>query len=286
MKTSFLEPTTVAEAASLLAQYGDDARVIAGGASLVLLLAHRMVTPAMLVSLGRVRGHDSIRREAEGLRLGALAHLRDVERSGAVRDFCPALARAYGVVGNVRVRNQGTVGGNLGEADYASDPPAMLLALDASVNATGAAGARGIPLGDFFLGFYSTALKPDEIMTSVFVPNLPLAARTSYLKFTSRSNEGRPSVAVAAVASLDDVGRCREIRVAVGAAIDIPRRLPEVEAKARGQRLDDGLIEAVAGEYAQQLEPIDDAVESAWYRREMIRVFVRRALAEVRDGHR
>jgi carbon-monoxide dehydrogenase medium subunit len=284
--TAFLEPTTIDEAAALVAQYGDDAKIIAGGASLVLLLSHRIITPAVLVSLGRIADYNFIRREPDGLHIGALTHLRDAERSTVAREFCPALARAYGVVGNVRVRNQGTVGGNLGEADFASDPPAMLAALDARVSVANTTGTREIPLRDFFLGFFSTALQPGEIITQIFVPALPATARAAYFKFTAGSNESRPTAAVAAVADIGADNRCRELRVAIGAAVETPQRLPPAEAMARGGELTDAVIGTIAEEYARTLEPIDDAFQSAWYRREVIRVFVRRALTEVRDGNR
>jgi aerobic carbon-monoxide dehydrogenase medium subunit len=184
------------------------------------------------------------------------------------------------------VRNQATVGGNLAEADYASDPPAALLALEARVRVVGPNEEREIPLSEFFLGFYTTGLAPDEIITEVIVPPLPASAHAAYLKFTSRSAEDRPCIGVAAVADFDDAGRCRDLRVAVGAAMETPQRLAQAEALARGERLTDELIGAIADEYRQALDPLSDFRGSAWYRREMIGVFVQRALAEVRNGHR
>ncbi len=281
MKTEFLEPTTLPEAARLLAQRGDDAKIIAGGTAVTLLLQHKLIAPAALISLGHIRDYAFIRRAADGLHIGALAHLRDMERSNVVREFCPALARAFSVVGNVRVRNQATVGGNLAEADPNSDPPSMLLALDARVNITSPTGQHEIPLQTFFTGLMTTALRPDEILSEIILPALPASTRAAYLRHTSRSMEARPSVSVAAVADFDSVGRCADLRVAVGAAIATPQRLAQVEARARGEKLTDMLIETIADEYAQALEPLDDALESAWYRREMIRVFVRRALKEI-----
>lgn len=275
----------MAEAADLLAQYGDDAKLIAGGAAVVLLISHRMITPTALISLARIPGHNDIRNEPDGLVLGALATIRDVEQSPLVRRFCPALAHAYAVVANVRVRNQGTVGGNLVEADYASDPPAMLCALDARVRVASRNKTRSIPVREFYLGFYMTAINSDEIVQDVVVPPLPERARAAYIKFTSRSSEARPSVAVAAVAEIDAAGRCQGLRVAVGAAVPTPQRLPDVEARTHGEQLSDWLIQAIASDYADKLEPIDDALESAWYRKQVIRVNVRRALLEVQDSH-
>ncbi len=286
MKVDFLEPAALTEVPVLLAQHGDGAKIIAGGTAVVLMLQQRLIAPSVLISLGRVGGYDFVRRETDGLHLGALTRLRTAERSTVVRDFCAALAHAFAVVGNVRVRNQATVGGNLAEADYASDPPAMLLALDARVRVIGRAETREIPLSEFFLGFYTTSLIQDEVLSEVVVPSLPDSARATYLKFTSRSEEDRPCVGVAAVADCDASGVCRELRVAVGAAVETPQRLAEAEAMARGQKLTDDLVAAIADSYARSLDPLSDVRGSAWYRREMIRVFVRRALMEVRDGHR
>ena len=286
MKADFLEPASLDEAATLLAQHAGSAKIIAGGTALVLMLQQRLIAPAVLVSLGRIPGWDFVRPEADGLHVGALTRLRVAERSRLVRDFCPALARAFSVVGNVRVRHQATLGGNLAEADYASDPPAMLLALDAQVKLFGPSGERQIPLSEFLLGFYTTALAPDEILIEVIIPALPASARAAYLKYTSRSAEDRPCVGVAALADVDESGRCRQVRVAVGAAVETPRRLADAEAMARGEQLTDGVMAAIADAYARALDPLSDVRGSAWYRREMIRVFVRRALTEVRDGYR
>jgi carbon-monoxide dehydrogenase medium subunit len=286
LKTEFIEPATFTEAAALLAARGGDAKIIAGGTAVVLMLGQKLIAPSTLISLGRVSGGDSIQGDGNGLHIGALTRLRAAERSAAVRAFCPALAKAFGVVGNVRIRNQATVGGNLAEADYASDPPAMLLALNARARTVSPAGEREIPLAEFFLGFYTTALAPDEIVTEVIVPPLAETARATYLKFASRSAEDRPCVGVAAAADFDEAGRCRDLRVAVGAAVETPQRLAKAEAMAMGNEFTDELIAAVANEYSRSLDALSDARGSAWYRREMIGVFVRRALTEVRDGHR
>lgn len=275
MKFDYLEPKTISEASQLLAQ-NPDARVIAGGTAMVSAISNKLATPSALVSLARIENLGFIRRNKE-LHLGALATIRAAERDATVRAFCPALAQAYGVVGNVRVRNQATVGGNLAEADYASDPPAMLLALDARV----VTNTREIPLKDLFLGILMTSLEPTEILTEIIIPELPASARAAFLRFTSRSAESRPSANAAVVADFDDAGRVKELRVAVGAAVAMPQRLSEVENSARGERLSDALVEKIAAEYARQIEPLDDKLESAWYRRELVHVLVRRALNAV-----
>lgn len=286
MKADYREPTSFADASALLREYGDEAKLIAGGTAVVLMLQQKLIEPAMLVSLGRIPEHDFIRQEKDGLHVGALTLLRAAEQSKNLQDFSLALAHSFGVVGNIRIRNQATVGGNLAEADYASDPPAMLLALDARVIVTNGEGQREIPLDEFFLGFYTTALEADEIITELIIPPLPETARATYLKYTSRSAEDRPCVGVAALVDFSPDGHCNDLRVSVGAAVETPQRLPEVEAQAKGETLSDDLIKDIAEEYAQQLDPLEDERGSAWYRTEMMRVFIRRALTEVRDGNR
>jgi len=282
LSIKFLEPTNIPEAVTLLSEHIDDSKVIAGGTSVVLMLQQKLIAPSVLVSLGRVDGHDHIRLEEDGLHIGALTTLRDIERSEIVKQFCPALARTFSVVGNIRVRNQATIGGNLSTADYAADPPAMLTALDARVQVQGPSERREIPLSEFFLGFYTTALEPDEILAEVIIPALPASSRAAYHKYTSISAEGRPCVAVGAVADFNDDGKCSDVRIAVGAAVETPQRVTEAEAMAHGSILTDELVAAIAEEYSLRLDPLTDVRGSAWYRKEMIRVFVKRALEEVR----
>lgn len=285
MNHDLLQPETRAEALAMLAEYGADAKILAGGTAVVLLLQQKLIAPSVLVHLGRIAGLDGIRHEDDGLHLGPMTLLRDIERSPLVDEHFPALARACGSVGNVRIRNQATIGGCLAEADYASDPPAMLLALEAEVRLEKAAGVRILPVKDFSLGFYSTALDPDELITNIRIPPLPASSRTGYLRFKARSSEDRPCLSVAAVADLEN-GACADLRVAIGAATEAPVRLPQVEGLARGRPLDDQLISEVADRYASQVEAIEDLRASAWYRRQMIRVFVRRALEGLLDGDR
>jgi carbon-monoxide dehydrogenase medium subunit len=282
----FLEPTDFSEAISLLDQYADAAKLVAGGTSVVLMLQQKLIAPSVLISLGRVSGHDYMRLEEDGLHIGALAKIRDIERSEIIQKFSPALAHTFHVVANIRVRNQATLGGNLSAADYAADPPAMLTALDASVEVQGLKGTRQIPLSEFFLGFYTTALEPNEILTEAIIPFLPTSARASYHKYTSVSAEGRPCVAVGVVADFDADGKCSNLRIAIGAATETPQRVNDAEAMAHGHALTDELIAAIADEYAQTLDPLTDVRGSARYRKEMIRVFVKRALQEVRDDNR
>jgi aerobic carbon-monoxide dehydrogenase medium subunit len=285
MTFEFHEPDSLAAALDGLAEHGDGAKVMAGGTALVLMLQQRLIAPQLIISLDRIAGLDEIRPENGGLHLGPLTPLREIERSPLVRRQYPMLAQACGEVGNVRVRNQATIGGNLAEADYASDPPAALLALAAQVRLQRRHDVRQLPLSEFFLGFYTTVLEADELITGIYVPPVAAHAKMTYLKYKSRSAEDRPCVGVAAVADMDgDI--CRHLAVAVGAACEVPTRLPQVEALARDAVLNDELIADIAAAYAAQVETLDDMRGSAWYRTQMIATHVRRALKEVFNGRR
>jgi carbon-monoxide dehydrogenase medium subunit len=281
-----IQPENLDEALQALTQYGDEAKIIAGGTALVLMLQQKLIAPGVLISLGRIPQLVFQRQEDGYLHLGAMLLLRDLGDSERLQGRYAGLHTAFSEVGNVRVRNQATLGGNLAEADYASDPPTMLLALDASVVASSARGSRTISLSDFFLGFYTTALEPDEILTEARIPPLPAGARSTYLKFKSRSSEDRPCLGVAAVGVFDGDDVCRDLRVAIGAACGTPQRLPVVEGMVTGEVLSDALIAEIAEGYATDIETLEDLRGSAWYRTQMIRVHVARALKELRDGHR
>jgi carbon-monoxide dehydrogenase medium subunit len=274
---SVLQPRSVADATRLLADLGDDARVVAGATAITLLLRQRLIAPRWLISLGGIDGLDSIRVDDEGLHIGALVRHRDVETNPVVRERWPVLAEVFGSVANVRIRNAATVGGVLAEADYASDPPAIFVALSAAIQVSSSAGNRVIPAGEFFRGFFETDLAPDEIVTGVRVPAAPRGA--VYEKYRSRSSEDRPCVGVAAVVQLaDDARTCDHLRVVVGAVSEKPERLATAEDLARGQPLTEEVAAAVADAYAAHVDTLSDLRGSGWYRTEMIRVWVRRAI--------
>jgi carbon-monoxide dehydrogenase medium subunit len=277
-----LEPRTVEEAAALRGEHGDEAKLLAGGTALVLMLRNRLIAPRYLISLNTLPGlRDISYQPGEGLRLGALATIAQAERAPALRERYPALADTYHKVANIRVRWAATVGGNLTEADYASDPPAMLVALGARIRAAGPRGTREIPMEEFFQDYYETALADDEVLTEIVVPEPAAGTRATYLKFITRSSEDRPCVGVAATLRLDATGTCEDLRVVVGAVAGTPQRLPEAEALARGERPTPALFQQIGDAYARAIDPIDDVRGSAWYRRRMVRVLVARALNEL-----
>lgn len=277
---SIHQPETIDEAVGLVGELGDEAKIIAGGTAMVLMLKTGLIAPEAMVSLGRITGLGEIEHDpGSGLRFGALATLRQGEMSTLVQRVNPVLAETLGTVANVRIRNAATIGGNLAEADYASDPPSTLLAMRAGVVARSTRGEREIPLTDFFRDFYETALEPDEVVTEVRVPELSPTTHSAYIKYVTRSSEDRPCVGVATVAEMseDDV-TCKELRVVVGAVAATPQEVPEAEALAAGQPLEGELIDEIAEAYSRAIDPIDDLRGSKWYRQKVIGVFVRRSI--------
>ena len=275
----YLEPATLVETMVLLKKHGEAAKLLAGGTAVVLLIRQKLIHPTVLVSLDRLDEMRTISVDGDGsLHIGAITTLAQVSSEKYLYPGWSLLAQACASVGNMRLRNQATLGGNLAEADYASDPPAVLLALGAKIRAVSWRGERQVALADFMLGFYTTALYEDEILTEIIIPPLPSTARSIYLKYKSRSALDRPCVGVAAILAKDgDI--CSMVRVAIGAACEIPQRFPKIEQQLIGQRIIPAVLEDFAAAYSASLvSPLDDMRGSAWYRREMTRVHVRRAL--------
>jgi carbon-monoxide dehydrogenase medium subunit len=261
----WLAPESLEEALALKAERGEAATVVAGGTFVGILVSQHLLAPEAFLSLQRVPGLDYVRANGD-LRLGALTTHRTVELSPLVRAGWPALQRAFAVVATPRIRNQATVGGVLADADHASDPPSMLLALGARAVARSVRGEREIPIEDLIVGFYETSLEPDELLVEVRVPGGE--HRATYRKFRSRSHEDRPAVGVAA---------CRrngELRVVVGAVAGRPQWFLDLCDP-------DGDPAEIGRAYAEAIEAISDVSGSADYRRRVVAVEVRRALEEL-----
>jgi carbon-monoxide dehydrogenase medium subunit len=272
-----VEPTTLEEACSVIVDNGD-AKVIAGGTALLTLIKHGLFVPKILVNLKKINAASEISFDPQtGLRIGALAAIYDIEASPLVRQHYPALAEACHVVANIRIRNMATLGGNVAHGDYQSDPPTVLVALDAAVELLSRTGRRQIKLTDFLKGSYETALEPGELISALIVP--PAGhLRGTYTKFTTGSSEERPCVGIAALASMDK-GVCVELRLVIGAVSPKPTRFKSGESMARGEKLTAGLIERIASDAGQSVDPIDDLRGTAAYKRHVVHVLVRRALS-------
>ena len=278
------EPESVPEAVEMVARLEGETRIIAGGTALVPTMRLGLVTPDRLVSLHRIPGLSQIREDKGTLEVGAMSSLSALARHDSVRSGWPLLAQAAGRVATPAIRSMATLGGNLCYAEAASDPAPALLCLETRVRVADSVGERVIPIGEFFTGFYETAVAPNEILTGVSVPAVPSGARGGYVKFCPRSAEDKPLIGVAALLVLDAAKRIGEIRIALGGAGPTPMRARGAEAAVRGQELSDAVVRGAAEAAAAEAEPLSDLMGSADYRREMIRVWVRRLLLSLASG--
>jgi len=281
-------PQTAEEACALLAGLGDDAAVYAGGTELLLLMKLGLLRPRHLVDVKRIVGFGEIGLAPEHggrLRLGAAVTHRAVEQSALVRARCALVSSVARHVANVRVRNVGTVGGNLAFADPHSDLATLFLTLDATVELLSPRGRRELPLGEFVRGPWETSRAPDELLGSVALTPWAADTAAAYVKFGVHE---RPTLAVATALRLDGAvgtgrnggGRIAEARIAVGCVGPKPVRVVDAEARLRGASLDDleDAARAASESAADVVDPADDLYGSADYKREMVAVFVRRAL--------
>jgi aerobic carbon-monoxide dehydrogenase medium subunit len=279
----YLEPETLDEALALLADDADDTLVMAGGTSLVILMKQELIRPARVIGLRRLaqlRAIDATGADG-GLRLGALATHGALARSDAVRGHSAALAATFAAVATVRIREQGTLGGNLAHADPAQDPPVTLLALDGVAIAMSKDRARRIPLDGLFVDLFETSLEPDELLLRVELPPPPAGARAAYKKFLPTTLDDYATVSVAVVVATDGHGACTHARIALGGAGPVPLRAREAERSLAGGRLDDAAIREASALAAAATDPIDDLRGSAAYKRAMAGVWTERALREV-----
>ena len=280
-------PKNLKEVHTTLKEYGSDAKLIAGGTALVIMMKQRLVRPSCLVSLRSVRGLNAIELKDGGLRIGGLATHREVEDSSLVRRRLPVLAETFHHVATIRIRNRATVGGGLAHADPNQDPPPTLIALGATAKATSPNGSRVIPLDAFFTGYYETVLNPDEIITELFVPKMAANTGAAYLKFLPRTADDYATVSAAAVLTLDKSKKTiSDVRIALGSVGSTPIRATAAEAVLRGQPVKaEGFAEA-AEKAKEAVDPISDFRGSAGYKKEMAGVFVRRALEKALAGIR
>lgn len=274
----FLEPSTVAEASRMLADAGDDCRVMAGGTALLLAMRQRMATPSLVVSLAAIERMRGIDFDAQkGLRIGALSKHSDVERSALVQQHYPMLASMAARVANPQVRNQGTIGGNLCYADPATDPPGCLLSMDARVVLGSARGERTLPLEEFLVDYYATALEPDELLLEICMPVQPADSDGLYSRFRRTAAEHRPLVNFS-VMTRRNGQVCKEAKLVVGASTPIPARSRRAETFLAGKSITVDIAAEAADIVAADIEPLSDQRGSADYRRDMVRVVARRSI--------
>ncbi len=279
----YAAPTSVDQALALLSAFGPEAKVLAGGQSLMPLLNLRLVRPGVLVDLNRVRELDYIREDDGEVAIGAMTRQRTAERSALVRRLLPLLADALPLVGHPPIRTRGTVGGSIAHADPSAELPAVLLALDGSVVVRGPAGTRRIPAADFFVSYLTTALAPEDLLVEVRFPAHP-GAGTAFMEVARRHGD-YALVGAAALVRLRD-GRCQGVRLAFTGVGPTPVRVAEAEAAVEGRELTPAVAAEVRKVVAARLEPDSDIHASAEYRREVAGVLAERALRRAADRAR
>lgn len=276
----YAAPNTLGEALSVLSDNDpDEVKILAGGQSLMPLLNMRLARPEILLDLTRVEELDYVREVDGGLAIGAMTTKRAVEESPAVRERNPLFWQATALIGHPQIRNRGTVGGSMVQADPAAEYPAAAVAIDVELVVRGPSGERVIAADDFFVTYLTTSLEPGEILTEVRVPDLPPGTGWSIQELARRHGD---FAIVGAVATLRiESGRCADPRLVVFGATDRARRQPEAEAAVAGQTPDAALFEAAGAKAAESLEdPTQDVHASAEYRRDLVRVMCGRALGE------
>jgi CO/xanthine dehydrogenase FAD-binding subunit len=279
----YAAPRSVEEVLALLAQHGADARLLAGGQSLVPLMNLRMARPAVLIDLNRCAALGTIAPTDEGISYGAMVRQMDAQLSEHSRTCCPLLCKALAHAGPVAVRNRATIGGTLAHADRAAELPGVAVALNATLVVERAAGRRLVPAEEFFLGDMTTALQPGELLRAAI---FPAAASNSYSAFLEVGirREGIAMVGLAANLVLGDDNIVRDARLAVIGVEPAPVRLKAVEQQLRDQQLNPAVI-ARAGELARDgVDPMDDAQLRAEYRKHITATLVKRALEGALSG--
>jgi carbon-monoxide dehydrogenase medium subunit len=270
-------PGSLSEAVALLASRGGEARPIAGGQSLMPMLAFRIVAPSLLVDLRKVPELRDIKISAEGVRLGAMVRWRDIEDDERLMTAHPLLKAAVEHVAHYQIRNRGTVGGSIAHADPAAEMPGIAVTCDAEIAVTGSKGARTVHAADFFLGALTTALEHDELITEIRLPAWPAKRRWGFQEFSRR----RGDFAMAAAALFydqDAAGKAINAHVGIIGVGDRPRRLPEVEAVLNGSAIDETTIARAAEVTSATVDAQEDIHASAAYRRSLAGTMVERAL--------
>ncbi|MFL6237290.1 MAG: FAD binding domain-containing protein [Thermoanaerobaculia bacterium] len=280
-------PASLDAALELLARHGGDAKVLAGGQSLIPVMNFRLAEPALLVDINRLAELDFIRRDADGtLRIGGLTRQRRLERDPLVAEAAPLLHEAVPFIAHPQIRNRGTFGGSLAHADPAAELPALAVALGARLRLRRTGGDRWVDAADFFAGLFTTALEPEEILAEAAIPPAPPRTGWAFLEIARRHGD-YAQAGLAARVTLDDSGRCREARLVYLSAGDAPVQAREAARLLAGEELSDAAIEAAAEKASRdEIHPAGDVHSTPEFKRHLARVLTRRALRRAADRAR
>lgn len=273
---------TMSEALALLQQYGDDAKILAGGHSLIPTMKLRLAQPEHLIDIGRIRGLSYIREEQNMIVVGAMTTYTTMAKSELLRRHCAAVIDAASVIGDQQVRNRGTLGGSVAHCDPAGDMPAIMLALKADVVAQGPNGRRIIKVDDFFLGPFETSLAPNEIVIEIRFHIPSTRTGTAYMKLENKASHYAITGCAAAI-SLNSDGTCASASLAITGASTQPTRISAAEQPLAGKKLDEATVAQAASHAADGLEMVADIHGSQEYRRQMTIVMVRRAILKAAE---
>ena len=273
----YVAAKSVDEVLQLLSKHGEMAKLLAGGHSLIPAMKLRLASPRTLIDLSTVPGLGGVKIEGNNLVIGALTVHADVASSDLVRKHLPGLADAASVIGDMQVRNRGTIGGSVAHADPNADFPVILTALNASFVARSSSGSRSIAADDFFTDFYTTAMTASEILTEIRIPLPPSGSGTAYVKLPHPAS-GYAVVSAGVIFTRQSSGSCASARVAIGGLGSGPIRALATETELQGKPLTPQVIAAAAAKAAENTNPMDDAYADAEYKRHMAAVFGRRAI--------
>jgi carbon-monoxide dehydrogenase medium subunit len=274
----YYAPTALEEALDLKRQHGDEAKILAGGQSLVPAMNFRVVQPGMLIDLNRVPELGYIHEEPDKFRIGAMTRERQLELNSSIAQRVPLLHEAAPHIAHPQIRNRGTIGGSIVNADPAAELPVLMLALEARLKARNASGERWVNARDFFVGMFTTALEPDEILVEIELPLMPPRTGWSFLEVAPRAGD-YAMMGLAALVTLDDAGICRKAKLVYLNAGDGPVEAMAASQLLEGEAVDDKLIEAAAQiASSQEITPFGNIHASEEYQRHLARVLTKKAL--------
>jgi aerobic carbon-monoxide dehydrogenase medium subunit len=275
-------PGTIADAIALLEKHGDEAKILSGGHSLIPMMKLRFATPEYLIDINGIPGLSYIREEKGTIKIGALSREAEIEHSDLLKKHFPIFADVTKMIADPQVRNRGTIGGNLAHGDAANDHPAVMMALHATVIATGSSGSRSIPIDEFFFGFYSTALKQNEILTEIQIPVPPAGTGSAYHKLERKVGD-YATAGVAVQLTVDGKGICRAIGIGLTNVNPVPLRAVRSEQALLGKVVNGENI-ALAAQYASEdCNPSADLRGSEEYKRAMVAVLVKRMVLKAAE---
>jgi carbon-monoxide dehydrogenase medium subunit len=281
----YLRPETIREAIALLQQHGDGAKILSGGQSLIPMMKVRLARPEYLIDINRIAGLQYIKEDSGFLKIGGLTREADLEASDLIRTRYPIILDTAALIADPQVRNMATVGGNLAHGDPANDHPATMLALGAEIVAVGPRGERIIPVKDFFLSVFTTALENDEILTEIRIPVPPAGSGGAYFKLERKVGDFA-TVGVAAQITLDGAGICRGAGIGLTNVGPTPIKAYRAEEGLLGKPVDEAQIRQAAQFAAEQAQPSSDLRGPAEYKSSMVKELTKRALARARERAR